>query len=471
MTHVRLWALTIVLLIIATPEKGVAKETNRLFDRAKGAFVEASALVESKRYTAAKRRLDALWRTAPPGSAAWYRARPADKARNFGSPPFYYALRMLTDIVDWRTRRGGKSRANADPVQLTALLIPRSQGLQPRNRRELERGKGTRVINRLDKRMTHAPGIFEDSLWLFAEYVSLLTDGRLHLQTDIVTLHGLTVPVRTAGSPRRFAGLDSKAWRKIWRAVGSETRDQTDWWWVLYPSHVPSKYPDFKKSEFITGGMGLGPKGEPVFIIDDLWLLRKPPHLGRGPYSDLEHRAYLPQWLQHEFFHHLFRLYPHFGLEAKSHQWFDRNTWPSDFKGHHEADYFHEALHKRLLNADPPLYKSLRYARIVPASITHLTPADIAGTYRREPVENDWHVGKLTVGRDDRTVLWRNRADASWRLHLDTASGRLVSGPDNPYFDTVAELARDFTLVLEENPRGRPTVTGFRFQGELYRRD
>jgi len=378
---------------------------------------------------------------------------------------------MLSDIANWRVRRGGNSRAKGDLIRLTVLLIPRSEGLQPRNQGELNRGKGIRIANRLDKRLTHAPEVIDSSLWLFGEYVFFLTDGRLRLQSEIATLPGLTVPVRTAGSPRRFAGLDGKAWRKIWKAVDSETRDRTDWWWVLYPSHVPNKYRDFKKTEFITGGMGLGPRGEPVFIIDDLWLIRKPPHLGQGPYSRLERRAYLPQWLQHEFFHHLFRSYPAFRLEAKSHQWFDRNTWPADFEGRHEADYFHEALLKRLLGADPPLHRTLRYGRALPASLGRLTAADIAGTYRREPVKNDWHVGKITVARNGKSLLWRNRAGASWRLRLDTTSGRLVSGPDNPYFGSVAEPARDFTLILRKSKRGRPNVTGFRFQGEFYHRD
>jgi len=212
-THARLWVLAAFALLVGfIAEEGSARETNRLFDRAKGAFVEASALIERKRYAAAKKRLDALWRTDPPGSTTWYRARPADKARNFGSPPFYYALRMLTDIVDWRTRRGGKNRANADPVQLTVLLVPRSEGSQPKNRSELDRGKGTRIVNRLDKRLTHAPEVIDESLWLFGEYVSFLTDGRLRLHVDIVTLRGLT-------RPRPNGRVSSSIRRSRWQSL------------------------------------------------------------------------------------------------------------------------------------------------------------------------------------------------------------------------------------------------------------
>jgi hypothetical protein len=57
--------------------------------------------------------------------------------------------------------------------------------------------------------------------------------------------------------------------------------------------------------------MGTGAEGfSPFFIIDDRWIVRKPPHIGTGEYSDVERSVYLPQWFQHEFFHHLFRTYP-----------------------------------------------------------------------------------------------------------------------------------------------------------------
>ena len=72
--------------------------------------------------------------------------------------------------------------------------------------------------------------------------------------------------------------------------------------------------PEFEDDEFITGGMGADDKGGPLFIADDLWFVRKPYHLGEGVYSDIERRAYLPQWMQHEFYHHLYRIYPEFRL-------------------------------------------------------------------------------------------------------------------------------------------------------------
>jgi hypothetical protein len=110
----------------------------------------------------------------------------------------------------------------------------------------------------------------------------------------------------------------------------------------------------------------------PLFIIDDLWLLRKPsPYVGRTAYSEAERRAYLPQWMQHEFFHYLFRIYPEFQLERSDHQWFDRSKWLADFEGRIEQDYYAEALHKRLQHASPPLAVQLRYA---PTGMVILSP-------------------------------------------------------------------------------------------------
>lgn len=62
---------------------------------------------------------------------------------------------------------------------------------------------------------------------------------------------------------------------------------------------------------------------------------------------------YQPNWLQHEFMHHLFTLWSEFQLEVTRHQWFDRNTWPADLVGNSEPDYDHEALTKRILAATP----------------------------------------------------------------------------------------------------------------------
>jgi hypothetical protein len=216
--------------------------------------------------------------------------------------------------------------------------------------------------------------------------------------------------------------------------------------------------------------MGTGPDSlSPFFIIDDRWLVRKPPHIGTGEYSSIERSAYLPQWLQHEYFHHLFRTYPEFGLEDTPHQWFDLGTWPPDFVGLYEADYFHEALVKRLQTATPPLNVSQRYST-VGAPWDQLTIDDLYGTYQRNPVLNAWHIGDIRYRVSGPWVEWLNTAGVRWRLHDDILNGRLLTGPDCPYYSYFN--GRKFNILLERDLLGDLTaqIRGFAFMGEVYER-
>jgi hypothetical protein len=230
---------------------------------------------------------------------------------------------------------------------------------------------------------------------------------------------------------------------------------------------VPEQYPDFENSEFITGGMGIGPhSASPLFIIDDRWIVRKPPHLGEGEYTPLERSVYLPQWLQHEFFHHLYRTWPEFGLEDESHQWFNPANWPKDFEGIYEPDYYHESLYKRLHFADPSAHVGLRYAT-ADAPWDQLTVDDLLGTYHRLPIENPWHIGDIRF--DGPQLEWLNTAPVSWNLYDDLLNGALLTGPDCPYFNYWG--GKRFNVVLErEDEFGDPTteIRGFEFLGELY---
>ena len=106
----------------------------------------------------------------------------------------------------------------------------------------------------------------------------------------------------------------------------------------LYPSSIPEGE-NFKGLELISGATNRF-EGRMVWMIDDRWILKRPPQLGDGVYTELERRLYLPQWVQHEYFHHLFlAAFPEFELEATSHQWFNLSNWPEDFEGSREADY------------------------------------------------------------------------------------------------------------------------------------
>lgn len=420
------------------------------------------------RYVAARARLAALWNAHPTGGLPWGALPTQPFGINIGSPPCYYGLRMLTDMVDWRLASGVTGDSAPRTVRLTVMLVGETSGIEPRDEVELAQGQGVPVVHTLDPDIeANGSAVVHQSLQLFRDYVLAATEGNLAVETHVLPLPQVSLPVHAALLPGggRFAGL-TDAWQ-VFAHVPEVEREATDWWWVLYPSHVPEQYPDFTTAEFITGGMGTGPDSvSPFFIIDDRWLLRKPPHIGSGPYSEVERRAYLPQWLQHEFFHHLFRTWPSFGLEATSHQWFDRSTWPPDFVGRYEADYYHEALVKRLQTATPPPHVALRYAT-ADAPWDQLVLGDVLGTYERHPIRNPWHVGTITQVSGN-TLRWTNTAGVSWNLQADLLEGALLTGPDCPYFGL--PNAQQFSLLLERDALGDLTavIDAFAFLGERY---
>jgi len=446
-----------------------------LYRRALDTFLTVEEQYSAREYEAAKELLNGLWADHPPGGEDWARLPRKAAGINIGSPPCYYALRMLTDCVDWRTDANAPKDLAPCEITLTVILVGHGEGTQPTNWAELEAGAGVEVqlgLHPLLLQDDHA--VVHQSLRLFNEYMHCVTGGRLAVRTEVVNLADLAVPLRAAAKPHRFAGLGSGAWEVIWKAVPEKVKAKTDWWWVLYPSHVPSQYPDFETTEFITGGMGRGPDGgSPCFIIDDLWLVRKPPHLGAGPMAEIERRAYLPQWLQHEFFHHIFQRFPEFGLEAKGHQWFDRSTWPEDFLGRFEPDYYYEALHRRITGAEPPLHVRLRYVPPSKELFAAVAAESLVGKYRHEPVQNDWHEGEITSETDDDgnpVLRWTNRAGVSWPLTPNLAEGMLRTGPDNPYYESNPTGGRLFRIVLKRNADGEyvAEVAGFQFQSGFY---
>jgi hypothetical protein len=374
---------------------------------------------------------------------------------------------MLSDVVDWRVANPGVAAAQRT-ARLTVVLVGRTTGVEPQSLQDLQQGTGVVVQHTLHPQLLQTNSkLVHDSLRLFREYVVAMTDGGLELEVNVLHLPDLDLPVHAEALPGRyFAGLSNPD--DLWPALDQEDIAATDWWWVLYPSHVPEHVPDFQGAEFVTGGMGTGAVGtSPYFIIDDRWLVRKPPHIGSGSYSQVEREAYLPQWLQHEFFHHLFRTYPEFGLEATSHQWFDPGSWPPDFDGRYEADYFHEALYKRLWTATPPLTSALRYAT-ADAPWHLFDVSDVTGVYEHAPIQNEWHVGTIQFGPQ---LEWQNSAGVDWNLVDDIANGRLATGPDCPYFGT-GWGGTKFDLVLERDDLGDFTggYRGFSFLGALYRK-
>jgi hypothetical protein len=439
---------------------------NKVYKRILSAWLRAAEKVAEGNFPAAERTLDTLWLRHPIGGLAYGNQVTQPFGINIGSPPCYYGLRMLTDITQWRATSGVLGYAPPRSAKLTVMLVGQSHGIEPRDLVELSLGTGLPVTHTLDQRLLDGDNrIVHQSLELFREYVYAITQGQLGLDVQVLHLPSADLAVHAYENQGRFyAGLENPS--DVWASVPESIQEETDWWMLLYPSHVPEQYSDFQSAEFVTGGMGAGVNDlSPLFLADDRWLVRKPPHIGTGPYTELERRAYLPQWLQHEFFHHLFRTFPEFGLELTSHQWFDSNSWPSDFEGRYEADYFHEALFKRLQSATPPMHVRLRYAT-ADAPWQDLVLTDVMGEFRREPVQNNWHIGRIEPSGSG--LKWTNNAGVSWLLSPDLLEGELLTGPDCPYY--APPNGTKFSIVLKRDGMGDLTneVEGFSFSGEIY---
>jgi hypothetical protein len=452
---------------------------SRIYRTAVDAYFSAQLAYQHQDYTAAAEILETLWRLYPPGGRQWITAlgEADNTARRdgiyFGSPPCYYALRMLTECVTWRLK-SNTSAAPGRPIRLGVVLVGHSSGIEPTTRQELAEQGGRQVRHTLRPELTaNGSPALQEASWLFREYVQAITGGRMPVDLAMVNLPDLDLAMRVVTNartqPSLSAELEPGGLDRIWRALSPEVRSRVDWWWVLYPSHRPEDYPELEGVDFSNGGgTTVGPDGKSFATFgDDLGLVRKPPGFGKSPYLPEERMTYWAQILQHEFFHHLFSIYPKLQLEAKDHQWFDRESWPADFDGAFEADYYAEAVHKRLQAADPPMWVKLRYT-VPPEVLAKIAPAMLLGTYRRTPAETHWHEGRIVA--DKSGLVWVNQAGTSWRLEPESDRLILGTGGDNPYAKFGLEGSRAFRIVLGRGASGEylAEIAGFEFLGDLY---
>ena len=116
---------------------------SRQYRLAVDTFFTAQMAYEHADYRAASAVLDGLWKLYPPASPEWVRLMRESNAvaqstgADFGTPPCYYALRMLTECVAWRMRTGAPSPTV--PVRFSVILIGHSHGIQPANLQELQK--------------------------------------------------------------------------------------------------------------------------------------------------------------------------------------------------------------------------------------------------------------------------------------------------------------------------------------------
>jgi hypothetical protein len=424
-------------------------------------FIQADNALQVGDYAQAKTLVDNLFNTYPKGSNVWWNIFNDPNGANIGTPHAYYGLRMIEDIVEHGLN--GNSNVQAKKATMKIVLVGRSAGIQPTTEFEFQNGTGPFVTHVIDPKLKEDDHrIIKQSFDFFSRYVTAITKGTLEVVVEFIELDTLTLPVSvsTTAPPLAYSTIEP-----VWDALTQAAKDSTDWWWILYPSHVPTA-PTFDDEAFITGGMGADSKGGPVFIIDDQWIVRKPAHLGAGKYSDIERRIYLPQWLQHEFFHHLYRIYPELALEVNGHDWFDPNFWPADFEGQFETDYYAETLHKRLQVDCTPLSTRLitRVQDDLEAQYSTFNIGELLGSYAKDVVQNPWHEGNIIT--ENNKYYWRNEANVQWEVMLNLMEGTLQTGNDSPY------PGQDFFIELYKTSEGDvvPGAVALKYQGEFYKK-
>jgi hypothetical protein len=396
--------------------------------------------IEAGQLVAARARVDAMLAAYPLSTGGWYGGS-GYRGLNLGSPIGYYAVRMLDQILTLgNPSRKGKLRMTAVVAATATVSRPTLPNFAP----EISLRNIAPEILADDARRLHL------STRLFRRWVQAISGG-LEVELKVHVMEQGAVVYFNLQSDNIIVSYPK--YQEMVDSVPTSLANTTDIWWVVAPSGVPGDGSGFNR-EFITGGMGADREGLPLIISDDGWFTRKPEHLGSGPYSEVELMMYQPQWLQHEFMHHLFRIFPELNLELTLHQWFVRSTWPADFVGAQEPDYYTEALNKRILGATPTVAQRLSAKTYADMSTYPLTK--LVGSYQRLPVTNPWH--EVTISLTGGNLRWSNAATASWGLEVNGSELWSVTG--GPY------QATKLRVQINEDD----DVVSISFAGDSYQR-
>ncbi len=429
-------------------------------------FIKAEDAVNAGHYAEAKETLDELWAKYPIGDEIWRRANSMAQGTFIGNPVAYNGLLMLTDVVNYHVN---PSVTNIKPytVNMKVVLAGHSEGIMPRSIEEMTAGTGVTLRNELDPRLRQDNyKAIKRLLNVFNKYIHASTNGILNVDVQVIELPDFVAEtvVNSEGPQKAGHKAGLKNYGFFQSELSSEVKDDTDWWWVIYPSFVPGTGQQssriateeaFAGYGFITGGMGGDYKGAPVFIIDDLFFFDKQPILSADAFTEIERRCYAPNWLQHEFFHYLYNIFPSFenepnGLEPNGHDWQKPRSvypWPSDFNGIYESDYYQESMHKRIKRVtSKPLHIRLRKRVQHPPMnlFAQLNIQDVLGNYEAPVVHNDWNLGSII--KEDGKYFWKNKAGIVWEVVPDLAKGKLLSTSESDYSNGV-----DFTIILKQD--------------------
>ena len=407
------------------------------------ALIFAQQDIEAGNLAQAKERIDSVFNEMPFSNPVWWNISSnthcSSCSMNIGSPTAYYGLRMLDQILALENPEKSES------LTMTVVVAPCAEVRRPTlpnlSPEVVDLNIAPKILAE-DGRLLHV------STALFRKWVQAITGG-LKVNLEIYTLDECTTVDFNVNGNIITSYPDAQS---MIDAVPSNIADETDFWWVVAPSGVPGDGSGFNKY-FITGGMGVYGQGLPLFLSDDAWFTRKPEHMGSGPYHEIEVMAYQPQWFQHEFMHHLYRKWPEFRLEVSGHQWFNRTTWPADFEGEWEPDYYTESINKRFLNAIPPLAEGLK--AVEPLDLEGVDPMILVGQYQRQPVQNQWHEVNIVI--EDGELNWQNAAGVRWSLSI--INGTLWTGADCPY-------GEQKLFVVSSGVQNE--ILSVRFNGESY---
>ena len=382
------------------------------------AYLAAEDAVVNGDFVAARRLIDEILFNYPLTSSAWSGAT-YPSGLNLGRPAGYYGIRMLDEITRQGLANPGKK---SQPLTLTIVSVSCGVGFQPTTIDFTQRRAVSHTLSPLVTENNHF--VLRQGAQLLQQYVHAITSGERHLQLRFVA-ENETCGIVNSPTTGRWIGLNNTI--DILNGISNHITDSSDMYWVVYPSNIPED-PRFEGLEFISSATNRF-EGRMVFMMDDRWILKKPLHLGTGDMSEVERRMYLPQWLQHEYFHHLFLSeFPEFGLESSSHQWFNGANWPQDFRRPpgREPDYYAEAVNKRFYDASPSVTERLSHAN-----------------FTNQPV-------KLYAGS--------NYSDLAWGVNQGTFSFGVVSeSPVGNDAITSVEIADGYLVKLCEHSGGRGT--------------
>ena len=315
-------------------------------------LLDAEDKVAAEDFKGARLIVDELIKKYPlmdnntPGGNAWWINYSKMYLRNprphFGEPGLYAHLRMLDDI----TKMGVSKTLLGKTILRMAIVMPTCTDIVPESGPTLTNERLSPEIEANDF------AVVRQSLRLFQSYLLAISGGELRLELKFYKIEKC---LQIKPETRYLLGSFTTPLDQLPEGEAKKA----DMFWLIYPNH-------FDKGAEITfkGGMSSYDSGKPLFMSEDDWIIKKrAPQQGSGSRTEVERRMYLPEWVQHEFFHHLMSSWKQeLGLPNTDKEWADNRTWPADFTGILEEDFFSEALNKRLYKATPSIAQKLQLA-------------------------------------------------------------------------------------------------------------